>query len=185
MLSKNPALIVIDVQKGIDESDYWGGNRNNLHAEGNIRLLIDHWRANGFPILFVKHDSTNLQSPFHPTRPGNALKEFILPGDGELLVTKSTANAFINTSLQEELSQRQIRELVVVGFVTNNSVEATARMAGDLGYSTYVVSDATACFDKMGVNNVTYGAELIHLITLSNLKDEYVRIVTTQEILCL
>ena len=109
MLSKNPALIVIDVQKGIDESDYWGGNRNNPQAEENILLLIDHWRANGLPIFFVKHDSTNEQSPFHPTRKGNALKEFIMPREGDALVIKSTANAFVNTSLREELSLRQIR----------------------------------------------------------------------------
>jgi nicotinamidase-related amidase len=183
MLTKNPALIVIDVQNGIDEAGYWGGNRNNLGAEENVKSLIGYWRSQRWPIIFIKHDSVEEASPFRPGQQGNDLKNFIIPGDDDILITKSTANAFINTSLSDELSKRNIRELVVVGFVTNNSVEATARMAGDLGYITYVVSDATACFDKMGVNDITYGAELIHLISLSNLKDEYARIITTGEII--
>ncbi|HEX5170638.1 MAG TPA: cysteine hydrolase family protein [Cyclobacteriaceae bacterium] len=183
MKTSNPALLVIDVQKGIDETDHWGGNRNNPEAERNIEMLIEHWRKKRWPIIFIKHDSVHQQSPFHPGQQGNALKNFIIPRDGEILLTKSTANAFVNTLLQQELSQQGIRELAVVGFVTNNSVEATARMAGDLGYITYVLSDATACFDKAGVNEITYGAQLIHLISLSNLKDEYARILTTQQIL--
>lgn len=185
MLPKNSALLVIDVQNGIDEADYWGGNRNNPDAEKNIGSLVEHWRTNGRPVIFVKHDSVNERSPFRPGQPGNKLKSMATPREGESIITKSTANAFVNTSLQEELLRYRIQELVIVGFVTNNSVEATARMAGDLGYSTYVVSDATACFDKVGLNDVTYGAELVHLISLSNLKDEYAWIITTQDILSL
>jgi nicotinamidase-related amidase len=183
MLTKNPALIVIDVQNGIDEDGYWGGNRNNPDAEENVKSLIGYWRSKRWPIVFIKHDSIDESSPFRPGQCGNDLKNFITPGDDDMFVAKSTANAFINTSLSDELSKRNIRELVIVGFVTNNSVESTARMAGDLGYISYVVSDATACFDKMGVNDITYGSELIHLISLSNLKNEYARIVTTQEII--
>jgi nicotinamidase-related amidase len=183
MLTKNPALIVIDVQNGIDEVGYWGGNRNNPVAEENVKSLIGYWRSKTWPIIFIKHDSLDEASPFRPGQRGNDLKNFIVPGNDDMLVAKSTANAFINTPLSDELSKRNILELVIVGFVTNNSVEATARMAGDLGYITYVVSDATACFDKMGLNDITYGAELIHLISLSNLKDEYARIMTTEEII--
>lgn len=185
MKTPNPALIVIDVQNGIDDADHWGGNRNNPMAEENIAELIDHWRKSKRPIVFVKHDSVFSYSPFYPGQRGNEFKQFIDPTEGELIISKSATNAFVNTSLADDLSKQGISELVIVGFVTNNSVEATARMAGDLGYKVYVGSDATACFDKVGANDVIYGAELVHLISLSNLKDEYAEIFTTKEILTL
>jgi nicotinamidase-related amidase len=182
MNTSNPALIVIDVQNGIDESNYWGGNRNNSFAEENIAYLIEYWKKKKMPIIFVKHDSISSHSPFYPGQSGNDFKEFIAPEANDVVISKSTANAFVNTSLEDELSLKGIKELVIVGFVTNNSVEATARMAGDLGYKTFVVSDATACFDKVGVNDVMYGAELIHLISLSNLKGEYADILNTTQL---
>lgn len=185
MKTSNPALLVIDVQNGIDESDHWGGNRNNPEAEENIKWLIDHWRLKRWPVIFVKHDSVSEQSPFRPGQRGNELKDFIKPGNEDILIKKSTTNAFVNTSLKDELSRKKIQEIVIVGFVTNNSVEATARMAGDFGYFTFVVSDATACFDKMGFNEVIYSSELIHLISLSNLDGEYARVLSTKEILTL
>jgi nicotinamidase-related amidase len=73
--------------------------------------------------------------------------------------------------------------LIITGFVTNNSIEATARNAGDLGIDTTVVSDATACFDKIAVNGVKYSSDVVHQLSLANLKDEYADIKTTQEVL--
>ena len=183
MNTSNPALIVIDVQNGIDDSDYWGGNRNNSEAEENIQKLINGWRAKRLPIFFVKHNSALQESPFRPGQTGNDFKSFIVPATDEVIITKSTASAFVNTSLKDELAAGEIQEVVIVGFVTNNSVEATARMAGDMGYKTYVVSDATACFDKVGYNNIGFAAELIHMISLSNLHEEYAMILNTEEIL--
>ncbi len=182
MTTSNPALIVIDVQNGIDDSDYWGGNRNNPEAEENIQKLITGWREKKLPIFFVRHNSVLQESPFRPGQSGNDFKSFIVPGNDEVIITKSTASAFVNTSLRDELTARKIQEVVVVGFVTNNSVEATARMAGDLGYKTYVVSDATACFDKVGYNNVGFAAELIHMVSLSNLNEEYATILSSDEL---
>jgi nicotinamidase-related amidase len=43
---------------------------------------------------------------------------------------------------------RGIEALVIVGVSTNNSVEATARSAGNLGLRTYVLADACFAFDK-------------------------------------
>ena len=54
-------------------------------------------------------------------------------------------------------------------------------MAGNLGYLTYVVSDATATFDRIDPNGARYGAEQLHAIALSNLAAEYAQIVTTEE----
>jgi nicotinamidase-related amidase len=180
---KNPALIVIDVQKGIDEANHWGGNRNNVNAEQNIALLLESWKEKNLPIFIVQHCSISPSSPFRPGYPGNDLKEFVKPFVLEKVFQKSTTNAFVGTDLQQTLQQNNISQLVIVGFVTNNSVEATARMAGDLNFVTTVVSDATAAFDKTGIDGTTYSSELVHTLSLSHLKDEYASIYTTAELL--
>ncbi|MFZ6013716.1 MAG: cysteine hydrolase family protein [Bacteroidota bacterium] len=179
----HPALIVIDVQHGIDDAAHWGGNRNNPDAEQNIEKLLTRWRRRGLPVFIVQHQSTEAGSPFRPGQKGNALKEFATPLPGETLISKSTTNAFISTGLQEKLEEMKIKELVIAGFVTNNSVESTARRAGELGFKSYVVSDATACFDKVGLNGERYASALVHDLSLANLKGKYAFIATTKEII--
>jgi nicotinamidase-related amidase len=179
----NPALIIIDVQKGIDEAIHWGGNRNNPEAEGNIKVLLTQWRSTKLPVFIVKHDSKYSGSPFFPGKAGNDLKDFASALDGEVLIAKSTANAFVGTPLLAGLKERKVSKVFIAGFVTNNSVEATARMSGDLGFDTTVVSDATAAFNMTGLDGTVYSSELVHQISLSNLKGEYAEIQTTQQIL--
>jgi nicotinamidase-related amidase len=178
-----PALLVIDVQQGIDDALHWGGSRNNPEAEGNILLLLNTWRSKNLPVFIIQHFSTDGQSPFRPSHPGNLLKDFIFVLPGEELIRKSTANAFLNTTLKDRLVERNIREVVIVGFVTNNSVESTARMSGEMGFKTFVVSDATASFNKKGLDGEIYPSELVHQLSLSNLKTEFAEIQTTQQII--
>jgi nicotinamidase-related amidase len=177
------ALIVIDVQKGIDEALHWGGNRNNPEAEGNIKLLLAEWRYRSWPVVIVQHFSESERSPFHESKPGNALKDFIFASEGEELIRKSTTNAFLRTPLEERLREKNVSEVVICGFVTNNSVEATARMSAELGFKTTVVSDATASFNKVGLDGSVYPSELIHSISLGNLKDEYAEIRTARQVI--
>ena len=179
----NPALVLIDVQKGIDEADHWGGNRNNAGAEEKILALLTFWRSLQLPVIIVQHESTSKQSPFYPGKLGNALKDFVAPVIGEPTFRKSTANAFVGTFLQQHLAQKKISELVITGFVTNNSVEATVRMAGDLGFKTTVVADACACFDKIGLDGTRYASSLVHDLSLANLKGEYAEILSTTDVI--
>ena len=178
-----PALMLIDVQKGIDDAEHWGGNRNNPSAEKNIESLLHVWRTKKYPVIIVQHASTSAQSPFHPAKPGHALKEFVTPREGERLIVKSATNAFIGTFLHQHLAQQKITELVVTGFVTNNSVEATVRNAGDFGFKTTVVADACACFDKKGLSAETFSSSLVHEMSLANMSGEYAEISSTQQII--
>jgi nicotinamidase-related amidase len=180
---KHPALIVIDVQKGIDEAEHWGGNRNNPQAEENIVYLLRAWRDKNLPVMFVRHCSVSNTSPFRPGCAGNEFKDAIRPLVNDKVFRKSVTNAFIGTDLQQALTDGNISEVVITGFVTNNSVEATARMAGDLGFKTMVVSDATAAFDKQGIDGNIYPSHIVHALSLSHLKDEYASIATTAEVL--
>ena len=76
-----------------------------------------------------------------------------------------------------------IRQLVITGVITNNSVEATARMAGNLGFDTFVVSDATATFGRRDFAGRWWTSQDVHAISLANLSGEYATVLTTAEIL--
>jgi nicotinamidase-related amidase len=177
---KNSCLLIIDAQEGIKDEAHWGGNRNNPAAEHNIETLLNHWKTLALPVVVVQHCSVSETSPFRPGALGNKLMPFV---EGEMVIQKSTANAFVNTNLSEYLKGNNISSLVIAGFVTNNSVEATARYAGDVGFNTIVVADATACFDKIGLDGKKYYSDVVHQLSLANLKDEYATIMYAQEIL--
>ena len=146
-------------------------------------MLLERWRSNGLPVIIVRHDSVSDASPFHPSRSGNALKDFIFAIDGEKVISKNKTNAFIGTTLLSDLKAMRVTELVITGFITNNSVESTARMSGENGFVTWVVSDATATFDLTAADETKYPAELVLQISLLNLAGEFANIATTREVI--
>jgi nicotinamidase-related amidase len=92
-------------------------------------------------------------------------------------------NCFIGTSLEAELRAACHGTLVIVGLTTNHCVSTTARMAANLGFDTWVVSDATATFDRVGPDGLRYPAEQIHAIALSDLHGEFATVVDTESLL--
>jgi nicotinamidase-related amidase len=181
--SSGTALILIDIQKGFSNIDYWGGERNNPHAENNAGKLLNTWRKFNLPFFHVQHCSSNPNSILAPGSPGNAFKDIVLPKEGETIIQKNVNSAFIGTDLKKLLDDQKIDTVVIVGLTTEHCVSTTARMSGNFGYKTFVVSDATAAFNKKGINNEKYNAETIHLTALAMIKDEFATIVTTNEIL--
>ena len=99
----------------------------------------------------VRHDSTHPQSHYRG-QPGHAFKPEALPAAGEPVIGKQTNNAFIGTGLEQRLRDAGHDALVVVGVITNNSVEATVRMAGNLGFQTWVVADGCFTFGRKDWN---------------------------------
>ena len=76
-----------------------------------------------------------------------------------------------------------VETLIVAGVITNNSVEATVRMAGNLGFATFVVEDACFTFGRKDWAGTWRTAAEVHAMSLANLAGEYATVVTTAEIL--
>lgn len=176
-----PTLVVIDMQKGM--SGPGAGERNNPQAEANIAKLLAGWRATGATVVHVRHISRTPGSPFWPGQIGAEFQEELKPLRGEHVVEKNVPDAFIHTGLERWLRVRDIAELAIVGVSTNNSVEATARTAGNLGFQTKVVSDATFAFAKRDYAGTPRTAADVHAMSLANLDGEYAQIVGTEEML--
>lgn len=179
-----PALILIDIQKGFEFEDisYWVGGRNNPEAEKNARKLLDFWRQNNWPVFHIQHCSTNPDSKFVEGKPGHDFQEIIRPNAGELIIQKHVHSAFIGTDLKQQLDQSNIRVLIIAGLTTDHCVSTSARMAADYGYTTFVVSDATATFDKVGADGQKFSAETIHQTALASLHKEFVTVIRTEEL---
>lgn len=181
-LPANAVLLVVDVQKGFD------GYNDSLHRttpdlETNIARLLEAWRRTRRPVIFVQHVSREKDSPLRPNQPGVEIKHEVQPREGEPVVQKSVNSAFIGTSLEEDLRRRGLGTLVVTGMQTNYCVSTTVRMAGNLGFETYVVSDATATFDNTGPDGRAWSAQLLHDVALADLHGEFATVVDTRGVL--
>ncbi len=180
-LPESAALMVIDLQMAIDHPDW--GERNNPEAESKVAALLAMWRASGRPIYHVRHDSTEPESHYRPGQPGNEFKPEARPRAGETVIVKRTNSAFIGTELEAMLRRAGQEMLVVAGVITNNSVEATVRMAGNLGFDTYLVEDACFTFARSDWDGRRRSAEEVHAMSLANLDGEYCTVVRTAEVL--
>jgi nicotinamidase-related amidase len=180
---RNIALILIDIQKGFDDLAYWGGERNNPDAEINSRKLLDYWREQHLPVFHIQHCSGNPDSKLAEGNPGNEIKDIVAPAVNEPVIKKSVNSAFIGTDLKERLDAAKIDTIVIIGLTTDHCVSTSTRMAGNYGYKTYLISDATATFPKKGINNELYSAETMHLTALAHLNGEFATVLNTEAML--
>ena len=180
-LAANAALLIIDVQKGFDEPRW--GRRNNPQMELRISELLSAWRANKRPVIHAKHMSVDPTSPLRPGQPGNDFKAEATPMPGEPVIEKCVNSCFIGTSLEADLRRSGLNTLVIAGITTNHCVSTTTRMAGNLGFTAWVVSDATATFDRVGPDGIRYTAEHIQAVALCDLHGEFATVVETQVVI--
>ena len=178
-IADRPALILMDIQKAFDNIAYWGEQRNNVNAEANAAELLKIWRDKKLPVFHVKHCSSNPNSLLNETNEGNEFKDIVAPIDGEPIIKKNVSSAFIGTDLKDRLDREKISKLVIVGLTTDHCVSTTVRMAGNFGYDTFVVSDATATFNNKGLDGQDYSADLMHETSLASLNGEFAMVVTT------
>ncbi|RVD77195.1 cysteine hydrolase family protein [Pseudomonas koreensis] len=180
-LQTNAALIIIDQQQGILEPRL--GRRNNPQAEERMLDLLGEWRSSGRPVIHVQHLSRSPDSVFWPGQSGVEFQPRFLPQDGEWLIQKQVPDAFCSTGLEARLREARIGQLIIVGVATHNSVESTARTAGNLGFDTWVAEDACFTFDKADYFGTPRSAEEVHGMSLGNLHGEYATVTGSAQIL--
>lgn len=164
------ALLVVDIQ-----DFYFAGGKSELvdpiPAAQNAAKLIVEFRAKGWLVVFIKHQSAEQ----------DAINNLVKPILGEEVFTKNSVNSFVGTQLQDYLFGQQVSKLVVCGMQTHMCVEAAVRAASDFGLKVTLVHDACATKDlKWG--NETIPAKMVHLSTLATLKS-YAKILSTEEYL--
>ena len=94
--------------------------------------------------------------------------------ESDIVVDKDVNSGFIGTSLELELRRSGIDRLVVMGFYTNYCIETTVRMAGNLGFDTYLVHDACAAINTLGHDGTYYEADLVHNMSIAVYMENFV-----------
>ena len=173
---RETALLLIDVQVGVDVLSHWGGSngrRNNPDAETKMSQLLAAWRNAKLQVAFTRHDSRESASPLKFSLPTGAQKPGFEPAAGEIVVEKDVNSGFIGTDLEIQLRRAKISRLAIVGFFTNFCVETTTRMAGNLGFDTYLIEDCCSSSNRIGPDGVDRDPELVHAMTVANLHGEF------------
>jgi len=185
---QSTALLLVDVQKGINDTAYYGGpkgRRNNFNAEKNIRSILGKWRKSNRQVAFTKHNSREIKSPLKLCLPSGQQLDGMHPSPQDIVVTKDVNSGFVGTSLELDLRRARIERLVVVGYFTNICVETTVRMAGNMGFDTYLVHDACAAMNSIGHDGTYYDPNLVHSMAIANLHGEFCTAITIKDALML
>ena len=144
--------------------------------------IIAQWRSHNEKIIHVRHSSKDVKSKLHASRKGFAFNPLCKPIKDETVLIKSVNSCFIGTNLRDILDQMNYNTVVLVGLTTDHCVSTTTRMAGNFGYDTYLISDATATFDKLGQNDEIYDSELIHKTALASLDNEFAKVISSKKL---
>ncbi|PZF83038.1 cysteine hydrolase family protein [Jiangella anatolica] len=137
------ALLVIDIQESFRQRPSWELISDPDVAKQAARL-VEHAREQGDLVVWVLHTEPGTGTVFDPSLGHVRLLPGLDPLPGEPVLTKTSHNAFTTTNLQQLLTERGVREVVVSGIRTEQCCETTARLASDLGYRVTFVIDATA-----------------------------------------
>ncbi len=174
------ALLVIDVQGEYDGGALpiaWPPLNTSLP---NIRRAIDAATARGIPLVVVQQTGP-ADAPAFAT--GSRGWQLLPTMDGvvaDLAIEKVLPSAFAGTPLQEWLQEKGVDTLTLVGFLTHNCVDSTAREALHRGYRVEVLADATgtvALRNPVGA----VSAEDLHRHTLLVLQSRFAAVLDTAE----
>lgn len=174
------ALVLIDVQQGFLDADYWG-KRNNPDFEITTKHLLETYRRLKLPVIHVQHISVEEKSPLRPGQRGVEFISGFEPIAGEETFKKSVNSAFIGTKLENYLKTQNIQTLVMVGFTSDHCVSTSARMASNLGFKVCIINDCTVTFNRTGLHS-SYPAELVHDVSLASLRGEFATILKATEL---
>lgn len=176
------AIIIVDLQK-----DYLASGNFALTgidaATANAARIVKAAREKGDRIVHVHHIAKEADSPlFAPNTDGIHPIPAIAPEAGDAIIIKNYPNSFRETTLQQTLQAEGIRDVVVVGAMSDVCIDATARAAADLGYGLTVIHDACATRDKAFGDSVVPAAQ-VHATIMSALEFGYGKVMTTAEYL--
>lgn len=174
------AVVLIDLQQGIV------ARQVAPYSSADVILraanLADRFRQAGSLIVFVRVDLANIVRPTAdvPLSAPNAAP--LPPSASELVaelrrqpndvvVTKRFWDAFINTDLERQLRDRNIRTIVLGGISTNIGVESTARTAAALGFDVVLVEDITSSM-----------SEEAHRFSITNIYPRLARVRSSQHL---
>jgi nicotinamidase-related amidase len=146
-LDPKPALVVIDLQKGITALPGVPALDDVIQRSADLAAAF---RRHGLPVVLVNVTGgpagrTEVsRPPFTPPPDWTDIVPELGQQPGDLVVTKQTWGAFHGTPLDTLLRDRGVTQVVLTGVATSAGVESTARAAHEHGYHVVLATDAMA-----------------------------------------
>lgn len=196
------ALVLIDIQKiaspepfvkaaikkGLPEKDVREAvadyEKRFFQAVDNAARILKVCRLKGIDIVHVVLEAPT-KNPLHTAKVNRKIGLVVQPASeesqsldavkplpDELVVAKTNGGAFSGTNLDFVLRNMDIDSLILVGFLTDECVAATAYHASDIGYDILLVRDACATHRKEA-----------HDAIIWSLDDMCLKVYTTEEVL--
>ena len=171
---RDAALIVIDCQntyrRGVMQLE---GVEDAL---GEVERVLERARTAGIPIFHIMHDA-GPGSPYDIRAEIGRICDRATPRAGEPVIVKRHPSSFWETSLDAQLRESGVKNLVLAGFMTHVCVNSTARGAFNLGYNATVIGDATATRDLPGIDGEVVSAAQLKSATLAGIRDLFAVVV--------
>ena len=139
------ALLVIDMQVGLLDSET--PPRDVESVVQRINHVARVMRMSNSPVLFVQHHGQKGDG-FVPGESGWQFLPTLEKTPSDLVVSKTTCDAFYNTELDSLLRKHQVGELLVSGWATDFCVDTTIRAAASREYEITVISDGHTVADR-------------------------------------
>lgn len=173
------ALLIIDVQ-----NDYFPDGRCPLYrakeALQTIKGLLQAFRKQTNPVIYIQHISQNQSDFFIPNTKGVEIHQEIAPLDTDTVIVKHEPNSFYQTNLQEELIKQGVEELVVCGMMTHMCIDTTVRAAKDYAYKSILIADGCAAKDLLW-EGTSITADIVQGVYMASLHQKFANVITSTE----
>ncbi|MFC4559204.1 cysteine hydrolase family protein [Virgibacillus kekensis] len=140
----NKALIIIDVQNGMFQKGFTVYNGEKLLDR--LSGLSDKARLAKRPVFYVQHNEAAGEPLEHGTH-GWEIHPQIAPRENDVIIQKNTPDSFFETSLDQELRDRNITNVYLAGIQSEICVDTTCRRAFSMGYEVTLISDTHSTWD--------------------------------------
>ena len=146
-MSKKTALLLIDVQNIM--FSYEGGSLwNEQQVLQNITYLREKAHQSNVPIIYIQHTDPSYNSMLSEGKVTWEIHRDVSPLPTDIVIQKSSWDAFYQTTLHKKLQELEIGRLVIAGMQTEFCLDTTCRRAYSLGYKENIlVKDAHSTFD--------------------------------------
>ena len=168
------ALIIVDAQNA-----YRSGVMQLEGVEPALdecAQLLARARALKIPVVHIQHDA-GPGSPYDLNAECGAIADKVAPTAGKTVVVKHYPNSFVGTDLDARLKAADVKNLVVVGFMTHMCINSTTRGAFNLGYAVTVPAAATATRALAAPDGSVVEAAVLQSAALAALADLFAVVV--------
>jgi len=140
--ARDTALVVIDMQAVLFEP----APADAEAVVARINGLASRARAAGVPVVWVQHETAT--GDLVADTPGWQLHHGLVTADDDLCIRKAFSDAFLHTTLHDQLAARGVRHVTVCGYSSEFCVDSSVRGAAARGYAVTLASDAHTSHDK-------------------------------------